>query len=128
MNNSNYYYNLMCSYSKSKRDFQDKKASYENYLKILKKFVLNLDSVTESLKNAESNFLNGGYIDRGITLDNGVLKKNYIELDNNVSYLNDVIKRTEEKINEYINKLNEYTNLYSEAKSNYEKAKRNEKM
>lgn len=124
MSDSNYYFTLMCSYSRSKRNFQEKKLSYENYVKKLKKLSTDFDLVITSLKTAEKKFLEGGYRDRGVPLDRGVLKTNYLNLEKNMSTLENIIKNTEGKIFEFKTQINKYAKLYEDAKNNYDKTKK----
>lgn len=126
MASSSYYYSQMQSYARSRRDYEDKKSEYESYLQKLKKLNSSLPSIKDDLVSSEKNFLNGGYVDNGISLDRGTLKASYTKLENDMSNLNNVISKVEMKIDEFKQKITEYRNLYNEAQRNYREAKKRE--
>lgn len=126
MASASYYKDLMNSYSKSRKSYEDRKSVYDAALEKIKKLNNNLSDVSENLKLSEEYFHSGGYVDGGVTLDRGALKSNYTKIDNYSSELKEIINNTEIKIKEYNDKITYYKNLYIDAKKNYERVKREE--
>lgn len=126
MYDSSYYYKLMCSYAKSKRNYEDKKGTYNSCLEKIKNLNNCLPTIVDNLKSSSKNFLNGGYIDNNVPLDKGLLVNYYTKIEDYSTELNKIINNTELKIKEFSEKITYYKNLYNDAKTNYERAKREE--
>ena len=125
MANSSYYYNLMCSYARSKRDFQEKKESYNNFLIKLNGIKNIINSPKDLLDASYDNFNNGGYNDDG-TPSRGKLTEASKKITNASDTLSTIITNTKTKLDEFQLKIDDYTKKYNEAKANYDSAKRQE--
>lgn len=128
MASSREYYSLMLQYSRDKRNAQEIKMSYESYLSKIKCLKNELDEVVTNVDDANSNFLNGGYLHaENTSLDNGQLLQISNKLNNDLDVLNNVISKVEAKIQEFDSSINRLTNLYNDANSNYIREKSKEK-
>ena len=128
MASSSYYYSEMLDYSRAKRSSEEKKTEYESYIKKLKLLFANLEGVYGNLVACDDAFNSGGYIVNGVTLDQGALYKNYVLLATVVTNLDDVILKTQNRIEAISNDVKRYSRLYNQAKTNYENALRRESM
>lgn len=82
------------------RQYRELKQSYEKYLKKLETLKTNISSTPDDLVKAQKNFMNGGYVDSGETLDRGKLLEIKGNIENVLENLNNVISNTKYKIKE----------------------------
>lgn len=120
MASSSEYKSRMDYYSGKIASCKEEKTNYEKLIEKLNKLKTNLPSVKENLKQAETNFLNGGYNDNGETLDRGALKKDYDKLEEVVSDITSLIANVNRKISELesLNSSYQYNYAYNKRKYN----------
>lgn len=126
MASASYYAERMKYWKNKKSDANKEKEKYIYILNEVKKLKENLPSVYNSLKDAETNFKKGGYVDEGETFDRGVLKKNYDKLEIDTKTLEELTKVYESKINELYDDIKTYQKKYNSASRNYNEMKARE--
>ena len=113
----------MKRYKTNKNNANKEKEKYENLLEKIRELKKGLSPIVEDLMDAETNFKNGGYVDKGVTFDNGVLKECYNKISNDIETLDSLVNSYQNKINGLKKDINGYQKKYETAKSNYQKAK-----
>lgn len=125
MASSSYWYDLMCEYSKKKRNAEGRKEEYQSFLKKLEKVNADIPTASNYLSQSESKFRSGGYFDGG-TPDRGKIKECVSKLDALSTTMTNVVNKTSLKLSEYEKNIINYTNLYEDARNNWEMAKKEE--
>lgn len=126
MASSRYYYNKMVEYSREKRECDELQEDYNRYEEKLKKLNQQLPNVKNFIDSSKSNFLNGGYVDNGKTLDNGELTNCSNIMNQSINDLTNIINKIEGKIEQLKNQSKKYKELYNDAEVDYRKALKRE--
>lgn len=117
------YYLRQISANKEKIEITKKeKNKYEKLCIELKLLLQRLPEVEDDLTEAKDNFQNGGYVSNNETFDKGKLKNNNLILANTIQSINEVIDKTNYKINELEKEIARYEEAYKIASINYEKS------
>jgi len=119
MASSSEYKSRMNYYSKKIASCKEEISNYEKLIKKLTKLKGNLPTIKENLKQAETDFLNGGYNDNGETLDRGVLKQNYDKLEIVVSDITRLIANVNSKISDLNSSISSYQDSYAYNRRKY---------
>ena len=125
MANSSYYYGLMMQYGRQKRRLEEKKESYSNFLSKLNSIKPTMSSPKELLQDSYNTFKNGGYYDGG-TPSRGKLTEVCGDIDNAITTLENIITKTQQKVDEFATEISDLQGKYEEAERNYNIAKRQE--
>ena len=120
MASSSYYRNQMDYYKNKKNSSLKEKSKYEKILDKLRKIKDGLPIIYDELVKAENKFKDGGYIDNGETFDRGVLKESYDLLDDDITMLNEIIKKYESKIRDLSSNISYYERKYNSNKKLYD--------
>lgn len=116
------YYLRQISANKEKIEITKKEINkYEKLCIELKLLLQRLPEVEDDLTEAKDNFQNGGYVSNNETFDKGKLKNNNLILANTIQSINEVIDKTNYKINELEKGIARYEEAYKIANINYEK-------
>ena len=110
----NNYNNLIVKTSKEKEQYNDLKDNLQYLLK-------NLPYIQKNLKAAESNFLDGGFVNKGETFDKGKIKECNAKIDSICQNINNVLDKIEGKISLLENTTNKYESNYDNNNSNYKR-------
>lgn len=121
---SGYYFGLLQKYSYEKKQLEEKKDKWLKYLKNLNVLRSKLPNIVSKLNSCSSSLLGGGYVDNGVSLDNGKLKKNANILENDCNILSNIIDKTQKGIDEFTNKIDELSKLIEDTNKKYYEAKK----
>lgn len=117
------YYLRQISANKEKIKITKKEINkYEKLCIELKLLLQRLPEVEDDLTEAKDNFQNGGYVSNNETFDKGKLKNDNLILANTIQSINEVIDKTNYKINELEKEIARYEEAYKIANINYEKS------
>jgi len=126
MHDSKYYLSQMNYYNDKMKETTAEKTNYENLYAKLQQLLNKLPEIKFDLRDAENCFKNGGYVDNHETFDKGMLKKIYVNLDDVIGNINQVITKTLKKIILLEKDIENYTYYYKSASTNYRKAQLSE--
>ena len=122
MASSEYYSNEMSRYSNEINRLKKILREYVDYEMDLENLINSLGGSSSNMISASNSFTNGGYVSDGEGLDKGELNKNAKKMDDTVSDLNDILKKTRTKRNSIRSELDRAQSNYNNAKSNYNSA------
>ena len=83
-------------------------------MNLLVQFKNHLSSIQNSFNKALFDYKNGGYINDGVTLDNGTLDELIKIIDNNISVISDTINNISNEINQMNSQINSLQKLNQE--------------
>ena len=123
MRDSEYYRNQMNYYDGLIKKAEQEQEQYKNLKSNLSNLNGSLPNIQTDLKDAETSFLNGGYVDNNETFDKGKIKECCANLDTITDSISSVMGKIANKLIELENSINEYRVQYNNASSNYNSAR-----
>ena len=125
MNDPEYYYNMMLKYAELKENSVLEVNKYKKIVSLLFNLKSKFEKISETLEDAEGNYLQGGFLSDNKTFDDGDLKYCYDNLranDNNIKHIilgyQCMIKEKNENIELYDSKYFFAKKIYNELINN----------